>query len=176
MKFQTNIKQHLTALLTEMVLHPDQLRVDVITVGINSRITITATHSDSRKIVGAGGVYFSALKMMTSIWAARDKCGCVFDFVKSVGRAEIEGYPPFEIVENWDREKVVELALGTARALASNPDSVKIETVDGKNGVTNLDVFVSGEQNPEVMRQIMSTLIRPIGKIKGRNLIFNVIQ
>lgn len=166
----------MTDILREMILHPKQLKVEVVQMTQYFTLYIAATLSDSKRIVGSMGAHFNALKALVTAAARKAGVKAEMNQVEAVGRPVIDQYPPFTTQDDWPKEKIEKLVERMAKAVFVH-DNVTIKIADGPNGSSNIEVLVSESEDAQLVADMLivfKTLIKPVGKSNHRNLMLNV--
>lgn len=176
MKVSHEIANLVRDICREMILHPDKLNVVPVAMTQSFTLYISATFSDSKRIVGGMGAHFKALAVLVK-WAGRKyKVIAEVAEVESIGNPIADEYPPYKAREDWPKKKVEALVKQMAAAAFQYP--VQVRTVDAPNGSSNMEVLVSESEDKKTVSEILEvfkTLIRPIGKSNHRNVLINVV-
>lgn len=161
----------------QMILKPERLKVDALPMSQSFVISIVASYSDAKRIVGSGGVHFEALKQLVCLAGRKHGISGELDKVQDDGNATEDRYPDFEASQDWPKQKVLALFEAMAKAVFEDESQVRVCIKDGSAGLSVVELFASEAEARETVdkfRAIIAFLAKPIGKGNRRRLMVNV--
>jgi len=172
------IGELIKVVFSEMILHPEKLCVDVVTMRSSFTLYVGASFTDAKRLVGAQASHFNAATTFVRAAAKKHGLQAGIDKIQTVGRITHDQYPPFEAREDWPKEKVSQIVERMAKAVFTHDSAIEIAIVDAPGGSSNIDVIVSETEDPQLvadMLGVFKVLIRPVGKSNFRNLLINIV-
>ena len=157
----------------QMILKPGSLKLDVLPMTQSFIICIVASYSDAKRIVGAGGVHFEALKQLVALAGRKFGINGELDAIQDDGNRLEDRYPEFEASQDWPKAKVASLFEAMATAVFEDEKAIRINIKDGSAGLSIVEVACSEAESREVIekfRGIIAFLAKPIGKGNRRRL------
>lgn len=170
----TTVEEHIStrilrALVSEFVMHPENLEITERRVGKLVEIRLRAHLADTSRVIGEGGAHFRALARLVSVMGARDRKSAMLHPVLPATVGERERYPEFRVQDKWPGARLMDLAEAFAEAIFGDP--AKAEADDYPEGRTLLKMLV-GENVPEeqieALLEPVQTIWKAIGKRHGR--------
>lgn len=161
----------------QMILKPDQLKIDALPMSQSFVICIVASFSDAKRIVGSGGIHFEALKQLVALAARKHGFSGELDKIQDDGKATEDRYPDFEASQEWPKAKVIAIFEAMAKAVFEDETQVRVTVKDGSSGLSLVELSVSeseARETVEKFRGILAFLAKPIGKGNRRRLMVNV--
>lgn len=172
----TKAKDLIRRICEQMILKPDQLKLDAMPMTSSFVIYIVAGQSDAKRIVGSKGVHFEALKILTGLIGKKYGFSGELDSIQDDGKPQEDRYADFVPSNDWPKAKVQKLVEAICENCLSEPTRVTIQ--DGQNGMSVIEVFTSEDEAKESVESLSLALIylvKPIGKGNQRRLMVNVI-
>jgi predicted RNA-binding protein YlqC (UPF0109 family) len=166
----------LERVIREIILHPNDLKIESDSMTRTLTIHVQAHRGDTSRIIGTGGAHFHALRAMLA--AMGHKAGIVVKLpkIREPEHGEQDSYPPLRESGDWPRDKVIDLMRDVCRAVFKNADALSLEAVDGKGGVTTIELVCDEAERDmaEAMGPHLMKLFVAIGNAHGRQIEFTI--
>jgi len=169
----------LKSLVTAMVFHPEDLKIDHKALSASLEVRIQANAADTSRLIGKGRQNHKALSTLFAV-ICRAK-GFRFYLARIVEPAVGEAGEGFVFLPDpaWPRERIKDLLCDVARAIfpsTHDPLVLLADSIDDDR--TTLEVYVSPKESREVIELVRPELDRifgGIGSVQGRKLAVDVI-
>lgn len=165
-------KTILTDLIQEFVLRPEQIEVRTAVAGHAAFLTVQANPSDVRRIIGAKGAHFRALKEICKAITSKTGHSVMLNHLP-FEESQPDRYPKFKLNRNWPVQKISDLLQRAAKACLLNDDMVAVEAKDLEDPNSLLTVHVAQEEPSarlEAISAALAIIFNAVGSANGRTL------
>jgi predicted RNA-binding protein YlqC (UPF0109 family) len=156
-------------LAREICLHPDDLEVWETKVGVGIEIGIRAHQGDKPRLIGPKGSHFKSLAAIAGAIGNKNRQVISMPGISESTVGEPDRYPPFNVQENWPRDRYRDLAEDAASAVFRGPVRVTIE--DHEEGATTINITIWREESPRLVDTALACfqqLMNSGGRVQGR--------
>ena len=169
----------LRRILTELVAHPENLRIEYRALTASLTIMIQADTGDTPRLIGEQAQNYRALcAIMAAVGAAAGYRVAIPPIQEPVIGAPSRYR--FEPNPDWPKERILKLLRDVAEAVFAHSGGMEcMEFDDPANGITTVEVHVSRLENPkvvDVLRPAIGRMFDAIGKANGHLLAVDIIQ
>lgn len=169
----------LTRILSEMVEHPEHLKIEQRSLTASVTITIQAHAGDTPRLIGEGAGNYKAIVAIATAIGARRGFRVNVPPIKEpiIGEASRYRFTPNP---DWPRKRILGLLRETLEAVFAHPERLRLsEDDDNSNHITTIEAFVSRTEKVEIIDALSPAIRRvfdAIGKAHGRLLAVDVVQ
>ncbi len=167
----------LQRLIADLTYRPENILIKVERQGYSTHyIELHVGNGDYGKVNGAGGEHIKAIKDMCRMISQRGADKFEIELVERRS-TPVVNKPIIPISDNWEHDKVCALIQDMFNSLLLATGKVSI--TDASGGKSAVDIFVSEEESREEVqrcREMLSPLLRAIGRMNGRKFTVNIIQ
>jgi predicted RNA-binding protein YlqC (UPF0109 family) len=166
-------------ILSEFVLHPDDLKVCTVEMRRTIIVQIFAAGRDVGRVIGERGAHFNALKILGAMIGLKHGVAVELEPVpdpKEPGKSE--RYDSFKARDDWRKEIILALIGRTASAALRFPDAISVSCLDANEASSIVEIVCASAEPAgliEPVEQSLKALFNAVGKANGRTIFVSVI-